>query len=65
MSLIKTMEQFHSGNVNSAWKALPMASFFKHQPFSCLFSLSDFFLPAPLNENLTVAMAPMWMKEKS
>ena len=64
MSLIKTMEQVHSININSAWKALPMASFFKTSHFRVYFLFLIFFLPTPLNENLMLAMAPTLMKKK-
>lgn len=63
MHLIKRMEQFCYININSAWKALPMAAFFKQKLFPRLFSF-QFFPPAPLNENLMVAMAPVLMEEK-
>ena len=48
MSLIKTMEQFHSININSAWKALPMASFFKTSHFHVYFLFLIFFFLHPL-----------------
>lgn len=63
MILIKRMEQFYYITIKSAWKALPEDSFFKQQPFPCLV-LFLIFLLTPLNENLILKLAPMFMRDQ-